>query len=627
MLHTNFWRTCCHSFVFIFWASTATYAQLTPTYVLDIPMRDGKSLAADVYVPNNCTECPTILIQTPYNKNAFRNGLPMGFGQNLQASPYSWVVIDWRGFYGSAAAVSAQAKRGEDGYDVIEWIVAQPWSSGKVGTWGPSALGGIQYQTAREKHPNHTCAVPMVAHPQQSYDSYFYGGVLEKARLQSLDILGFGLSPVVLANPYYNLSWQIAENTTWYPQDIQIPTLQIGGWYDHNIDKMVDWYAATRSQAAANVRDKQWLLVGPWVHGGTGPAFIGSPNQGQLVYANAALRSDLMARDFFAFYLLGATNGWETTPGITYYELGKNDWNSSTAGTIEIAHTDELFLNPNHGISTQKSSGSSTFTCDPKNPSPTIGGQTLSLGLDQGPYDQSSLESRGDVLPFSTAALPMDIAVSGRVRLQLFVQANQPDADIAVRLVDVYPDGRNMLINDGIRRLRFRNGYTQAAEAFMNPGQVYPVEVVMPFVNYTWKAGHALKVYISGNSATRWDVNLQNGGPMYMAGDTNSAQIQIHHSAQYPSKILLPGNNVLLAAGDVSVADQLQLYPNPAGSMITVKSPVPVDRYVLSDLTGKILAQADLTSENINISGLPAGVYVIQFYGKGLLWTKKLFKN
>jgi len=614
-------------FLLLLSIATIAHAQLTPTYVVNIPMRDGKALAADVYVPNACTECPTILIQTPYNKNTFRNGLPLGFGQNLQASPYSWVVVDWRGFYGSAAAATAQANRGQDGYDVLDWIAAQPWTNGKVGTWGPSALGGIQYQTAREKHPNHSCAVPVVAHPQQAYENYFYGGVLEKSHLQTLDLLGYGLSTLILSNVYYNLIWQIAENSTWYPQDIQIPTLQIGGWYDHNIDKMMDWYAATRASAAANVRDKQWLLVGPWVHGGTGLAFVGSPNQGQLVYADAAFVNNQMALDFFDFYLLGAANNWESTPKITYYELGKNSWNSSNAASIEIAGPDVLFLNPNQALSTQQGAGGTGFTCDPKNPSPTLGGHTLSLGLQQGPYDQTSLESRPDVLSFSTSTLPADISISGRVRLQLYVQADRPDADIAVRLVDAYPDGRNMLINDGIRRMRFRNGYTQAAEAFMSPGQAYPVEVELPFVNYTWKTGHALKIYISGNSSTRWDVNLQNGGTMYAAGDTNVAQITIHHSAQYPSKILLPGNNQLSATHDLLPADQLTLSPNPASHSITVESALPIDRYELFDLTGILLRQGALASGRMDISGLPGGLYVVRFYSGKLTVLKKLVKN
>lgn len=190
----------------VFFICTPLFAQMTPTSVESIPMRDGKFLAADVYIPSSCTSCPTILIQTPYNKNLFRMGLPLGFGQDLESSSYAWVIVDWRGFYASASAAVPSPKRGEDGYDVIDWIVAQPWSNGKVGTWGPSALGVVQYQTAKENHPGHICAVPLVAHPQTHYGSYFYGGVLEKSRLATLDLLGYGLSPFVLGNPYYNFT-------------------------------------------------------------------------------------------------------------------------------------------------------------------------------------------------------------------------------------------------------------------------------------------------------------------------------------------------------------------------------------------------------------------------------------
>src|SRR5690606_25625166 len=135
-----------------------------------------------------------------------------------------WVIVDWRGFYGSNGADLSNFKRGEDGYDICEWITQQSWHADRIGTWGPSALGGVQYNTAQEQHPNHTCAVPLVAHPQQSYDSYYNGGVLEIARIEQLVALGYGLTPVVLANTYYSAAWQYSENQTWYPSDIIIPT-------------------------------------------------------------------------------------------------------------------------------------------------------------------------------------------------------------------------------------------------------------------------------------------------------------------------------------------------------------------------------------------------------------------
>ena len=590
---------------------TQLFGIMTPTQVVMIPMRDGKSLAADIYIPNTITSGSTILIQTPYNKNNFRNGLPLGVIQNLNSSNFIWVVVDWRGFYGSNAATIAQPNRGEDGYDVIEWISSQNWSNGKVGTWGPSALGQVQYNTMKEGHPNHVCAVPLVAQPQTAYDSYYYGGVLEKSRLEQLDALGYGLSPVVLANPYDNVSWQYTANTTWYPQNILIPTLQVGGWYDHTIDKMLDWYPATRTQSALTVRDKQWLLVGPWVHGGTGIANVGSSTQGELSYPNAEHKSDSMALDFFNFYLLDSVNNWEATSKITYYQLGENRWNYSNGTTIANSQLTDLFLSENGNLIKTSGIGSDTFVSDPKNPTPTIGGATLNPNLDQGPYDQVALDSRSDLKTFETTALASDFTSTGNIVANLSIQCNQPDADIAVRLVDVYPDGRNMLINDGIRRMRLRNGYTQASESFLQSTQIYPVNVELPFVNYTWKAGHKIKIYVSANNSTRWDVNLQNGGTMYAAGDTNTATIQIHHNAINPSKITLAGQNLVLGTNELIANDQIHIYPNPAESEIHVS--VPFDSYVIYDLKGQLIQSETLiNNQSIPIDNLKEGCYLLK---------------
>jgi predicted acyl esterase len=592
-----------------------TFSQLlglmTPTQVVMIPMRDGKSLAADVYIPNTITNGSTILIQTPYNKNNFRSGLPLGVIQNLNSSNFIWVVVDWRGFYGSNAAAISQPNRGEDGYDVIEWISSQTWSNGKVGTWGPSALGQVQYNTMKEGHPNHVCAVPLVAQPQTAYDSYYYGGVLEKSRLEQLDALGYGLSPLVLANPYDNVTWQYTANTTWYPQNILIPTLQVGGWYDHTIDKMLDWYPATRTQSALAVRDKQWLLVGPWVHGGTGIANVGSSTQGELSYPNAEHKSDSMALEFFNFYLLDSVNNWEATSKITYYKLGENVWNYSNGTTIPITSSTDLFLSENNSLIMNSGIGSATFVSDPKNPTPTIGGATLNPNLDQGPYDQVTLDNRSDLKTFETTALASDFTSTGNIVANLSIQCNQPDADIAVRLVDVYPDGRNMLINDGIKRMRLRNGYTQASESFLQSTQIYPVDVELPFVNYTWKAGHKIKIYVSANNSTRWDVNLQNGGTMYTAGDTNNATIQIHHNAINPSKITLAGQNLVLGTNELISNEKVFIYPNPASTEIKVS--IPFESYSIYDSKGQLLiSKQEINQQSINIQDLKEGCYFIQ---------------
>lgn len=586
--------------------SVQVHAQLTPTYNdILIPMRDGEFLSADVYIPSNITEGEVVLVQTPYNKNNFSLGLPLGIGSNLDDQPFIWVIVDWRGFYGSAAAVTSDMNRGEDGYDVCEWIVAQGWHKDRIGTWGPSALGKIQYDLAFQHHPNHTCAVPMVAHPQFAYDDFFYGGVLEEARLQQLDALGYGLSPIIMANVYYSNTWTFAENVSWTPEEISIPTLQIGGWYDHNIDKMMDWYAACRAQST--LPDEQYLLVGPWVHGGTGIAYVGSSVQGELSYPNAALVNNDLSWEFFNYYLLDSVNNWPITPKITYYETGKDLWNTSNASSIEETIYDNLYLSENGQLNSFDGNGSTTFVCDPNNPAPTIGGATLHTTLDQGPYDQISLESRNDIITFATGDLPYDLTISGRVKCDLYVESNQPDGDVMVHLVDVYPDGRNMLITDGARRLRFRNGYTQALESFMTPGTVYNVEVELPFTNYTWKAGHQLKIYIGGNSDNRWDVNLQNGGQMYVAGTANVANMTIHHNVTYPSKIELPVDALVIS---VNENDQLpvEFFPNPTNGIITFNTSVDYSIYSVAGselLSGKAQTSADL-------SKLPSAVYIVE---------------
>lgn len=585
--------------------------QMTPTLNdILIPMRDGEFLSADVYIPTGVTEAEVILIQTPYNKNSFQWSLPLGIGQNVDTQPFVWVIVDWRGFYGSSGADLSNFTRGEDAYDVCEWIVAQTWHKNRIGTWGPSALGKIQYDLMKENHPNHTCAVPQVAHPVFHYEDYFYGGVLEEARLETLDALGYGLSPVIMANVYYSSTWALAELQSNAPSNVKIPTLQIGGWYDHNIDKMVDWYTSTRNGADLPVRDKQWLLVGPWVHGGTGAAYVGSSVQGELNYPNAEFISDTMAWDFFNYYLLDSTNNWLSTPKITFYETGKDLWNSTNAAGIGITNSDPLYFGNNQTLSGSTSWMYSSLTSDPSNPSPTIGGATLHPNLDQGPYDQSSLETRPDILTFSTNTLDQDASISGKVNADLFISSDQPDCDIVIRLVDEYPDGRNMLITDGIKRVRFRNGYTEANEEFMTPGTIYNVTVELPNTNYTWKSGHKIKVLIGANSSIRWNVNLQDGGTMYTTGTGNVAQINLYHDQNYPSSIELPGNNAFLSTDQIA-KEKIEIYPNPFTDELTISSFGANLEYALIEMSGKTVLNGN-TAGMIDTETLTPGVYFLR---------------
>jgi len=152
-----------------------------------IPMRDGKTLAADIFLPKTEGKFPTILIMTPYNRKLLAAAIPAAAMKSklIDREHYAFVVVDWRGFYGSKDAGGEPGKKqpdanGKDGYDTVEWIAKQKWSDGKVGMWGSSALGKIQYMTAVQQPPHLVCICPMVTQHGYFYNRFYHGGVYRK---------------------------------------------------------------------------------------------------------------------------------------------------------------------------------------------------------------------------------------------------------------------------------------------------------------------------------------------------------------------------------------------------------------------------------------------------------------
>ncbi len=602
--------------------SIMNHAQILQPMERMIPMRDGLFLAADCHMfdTTGAVQYPVILIQTPYNRLLYRLGLPMGFGTNLAACPYAFVIVDWRGFYGSAAAAIAQPNRGEDGYDVIEWISQQPWSNGKVGTWGPSALGRVQYMTAREQHPSHICAAPLVAAPQFSYLEYFPGGVMRTEYVEQLDNLGYGLSPILLANPHYNNLWLYSESNTFYPSEIEIPLLMIAGWYDHNIQVMLEFFEGLQSQAPLSVRDKHKMLIGPWAHGGFGTAQVGTGQQGELYFPEAAGWSDSLALNFFDFYLRNISNNWENEPVIHYFMPGPMTWHGTNQWPAHQYSEVTLYMHDDGSLRSTAPLTSNTFRnylYDPADPSPTVGSMTLRQDLLQGPYDQSPLvESRNDIVVFSTEELSQSVTVEGRIKIILNVSSDRIDTDFAVRLTDVYPDQRSIILRDDIMRARFREGYTVNDTVFMQAGQVYEIEINLYDIAHTFLPGHKIRINVSSSNYPRFDNNLNNGGAMYVAGDTLIASNIIWCSSQYPSHASFPMTNFPAGLTHQTNNEQLILFPNPCSEFVAVLTENS-DKQTLemTDIKGNSVFRNDFTgSLTIQTRNYPAGYYMINVY-------------
>ncbi|MCP4442473.1 MAG: CocE/NonD family hydrolase [Aureispira sp.] len=624
-------------YIFLSCGFVAFSQPLSPT-IDSIPMSDGKKLAVDIYKPNNCTQCPTILIQTPYNRIYYRWSLPLGIGVDLDSSDYNFAIVDWRGFYGSAAAATANPDRGQDGYDAVQWIAAQSWSDGQIGTWGPSALGKIQYQTAQKQPPNLVCGVPVVAGSQFDYHGYYPGGVYRTEYVEQLDALGYGLSTLLKANPFYNFTWQFLENQAYYPASIAVPMLMIGGWYDHAPVYMLDLFAGLQTSSPITVRNQHKIWIGPWVHGGNGAANPGTATQGELTYPNAGGISDSIALAFFDYHLLGTSNNWNSTAPITYYQMGNNQWETTNTWPPANLSDQTWYLHSGGLLDTaQSTSGNASFSYDPADPSPTHGGTTLRADQVQGPYDQrDSVEARSDHSIFSTSTLTDDLIVKGKIKIHLFISSDRLDTDIAVRLTDVYPDGRSMLLTDDIQRMRFRNGYSTSDTASIVPGTVYPITIELADLAHTFLAGHQIRLIVTGSNYPKYDNNLNNGGAVLVGGDTLVATNTIYHNTSRPSRIVLPtmANPILNTfQANTLTSEQVYLSPNPCQNQVQLHYDNILSTnsitYSICDINGRTIKTKNnyITAPFIiDTQELSAGIFFITFKINDRIYKTKLVK-
>ena len=604
--------------------SFSAFALLTPI-VDSIPMSDGRKLAADVYIPSGITSGPVLLVQTPYNRTLYRNGLPLEIGTNVNSSNYIFVIVDWRGFYGSAAAAySGSPSQGADGHSCVEWIAQQTWSNGKVGTWGPSALGRVQFETAETNPPHLVCICPLVAAPQYDYIEYFPNGCLRTEYVEQLNTLGFGIGPAIMPHPVHDNTWTYVENLNDYPDSIRVPCFMIGGWYDHTIEFMLPFFNELRTSSPSAVRNEHRLLMGPWVHGGHGIAQVGSATQGQLSYPNAVNWDDSLALRFFDYHLRNIANNWNTTPYVTYYQMGENVWeNSPTWQPSGTTSTDFYFHHNKTMDNTLPTNNSDTlsFNYDPQNPSPTIGGPTLRSDLEQGPYDQrDSVESRNDILIFTTNTLTQNAVMKGNAVVHLKVSSNRKDTDFDIRLTDVYPDGRSMLVNDGVMRMRFRNGITAADTSAITPNTVYDCSITLPNTSITFLAGHKIRVDVTSSNYPRFNRNMNTDGTMYPGNNmdilvnplvaTNSVYVNNVNT----SFVTLPLVGFTMGINDLNEDNRIKVYPNPARETVTIEvQSLKVESIKIINLLGETVYQSktNSSSTSIDISHFAKGVYTV----------------
>ncbi len=526
-----------------------------PTETFMVPMRDGVKLATDVRIMDKTKcPCPAVLSRTPYGRF---NKLSSDFSEDFLKHGYAFVVQDMRGRYDSEGKSVVFFDDGwgarQDGYDTVEWLAKQPWSNGKICTYGGSALGISQNMLAGAAPPHLTCQVIMVAASSLYHQAAFQGGGFRKGLAEGwLKNNQFAINVLKQfeSNPDYNALWEEVDSETRHKR-INAPALHIGGWYDIFQQGTLNSFSGRQANGAKGAKGNQKLLMGPWTHG------IGYQPMGDYKFHEAemaqTLMKDMIVR-FIHHWLTGEENGIMKEPAVTYYLMGdllqKGEWNAwKTASSWPPVKTKTklFYIHENAAMTEkapQKDKPSDAFTFDPLNPVPTFGGNNLNPLREGhiGPKDQRPVENRKDVLLYTTAALERPLTALGKISFILYASSSAKDTDFTIKLTDVYPDGQSVLIADSIARARKRGGVK--TEELMEPGKIYKLTVDLWSTAYVFNKGHSIRVAISSSNYPRFDVNPNTGEPFKIFNKKKDNFIKaaqtVYHAKKHASALVLP---------------------------------------------------------------------------------------
>jgi len=504
-------------------------------------MRDGVKLAADVYKPEGEGPWPVILMRTPYLK---QNMARPGSSKRYTDAGYVYVVQDVRGKGNSEGDYIPFDREREDGYDTVEWAAKQPWSNGKIGMTGASAMG-IATNQAATMNPPHLIAAYVIVAPHLRFDeATFMGGVFKQADVGNwMEGQGAGDQvPDTKREVVWSEKWK-QKDTAPNLHNVTIPMYNEGGWYDIFNYGSVRNFQYLQSFGAPGAKGRQKLTMGPFGHGNlTGD--IAYPGVDGLPMGN----NDKELR-WFNYWLKGENNGIMNEPAVSYYMMASarkeklsdlNGWKTAESWPPPNKPT-RFYLQPQNKLDTSlppKNSKGITYKFDPANPVATVGGANLTMA--RGPMDQREIKDRQDYLRFETDKLNEPLAIAGHVTAELWVTTDGPDTDFTAKLVDVYPDGYEAIVLDAPIRTRYREGRREQDVKMMEPGTPVKLTIDLWHTAITFEAGHKIALHISSSNSPRFDVNDNNGTAPGDPPNNRVATNTVLLDSEHPSAVVLP---------------------------------------------------------------------------------------
>ncbi|HEV8702041.1 MAG TPA: CocE/NonD family hydrolase [Candidatus Polarisedimenticolia bacterium] len=584
------------------------FPNLTVEKNVPVPMRDGILLRADVYRPETPGKYPTLVYRTPYGKDdLLDSGSEPTIGRAAH-SGFAVVVQDVRGRYHSDGEFRPYHQEGKDGFDTIEWAAAQPWSNGRVGTFGLSYPGAVQWLAAMEAPPHLLSIFPAMTFATGRHFFYF-GGAFNHDWMRWIEMyiapdlrLRKGLPGATTekeaAAGWNRLKWQweyflpirdfpvLKEVAPWYydwlahPDDsdywafadvvrahskIAVPALNFSAWYDSNYGPLgatANWSGMRRNGATEVARRGQRLILGPWDHGDPSES---ETKVGELDFGPS------MTLDYYGLvirwhdrWLKGIRNGIDEGPPVRLFVMGENRWRDENEWPLARTVYTPYYLRSGGRANT--ASGDGRLSMVPPAGGAGAGGAAPAteppdrylydpgrpVVIDNfevmGPYDRSKLQSRQDVLVYTSEPLLEDIEVTGPITVHLWAASSAVDTDFCVMLYDVHPDGRafNLMPNEaGVVRARYRA--SESAPTLLTPNE--PVEFVIDqmVTSNVFKRGHRIRLDVTSSRFPSFDRNPNTGEPFGTSARMTAARQTVLHDAAHPSRVILP---IIPRAGD-----------------------------------------------------------------------------
>ena len=512
-----------------------------------IPMRDGQRLSAYLYFPPGDGPWPAVFEQRYAD---IRGAGTRKAAAELAASGYVVALVNYRGTHQSEGTWVGYRALGwgelKDGYDTCEWLASQKWCTGKIGTFGSSQGGYAQNFLAVTQPPHLACQYMVDTGLSLFHEGYRIGGTTRPERFKALAANcrnpedNARLIEEWFRHPHYDDYWR-DEDCSLHFGKMNVPCFTIGSWYDFMNQGSIASFQGRQHQGGANSRGKQQLIIGPWLHGRLNK----SNRVGDLVYPeNAAWPEQQHMVRWFDHWLKRKDNGVEAEPAVRYYVMGAvgeanapgNVWRTAEDFPPKAKMT-PLYLHAGGRLSQETpgaDGGSTSYTSDPLQPM-EIPGTAFPGAKDARPFEQQA-----DVRTFTTDPLAEPVEWTGRVRAELIVSSTAKDTDFIVRVSDVYPDGRSILICDYPWRARYREGFDH--EMLLIPGEPAKLAFDIGWISQIFNKGHRIRITIASTGAPLYEPNPQTGEPLTISFPENATKAinTIHHDGRQASRILAP---------------------------------------------------------------------------------------